>query len=209
MNRRSMGFPDPPKLSLFSLPNKPNHEEPPGFLTPPLRTSASVPFQWEEAPGRPRPSTIAHTKPKLKNARSLDLPPRLLINEDNSPTTVLDGPYMGKGGWSFRRSPSEIWGPKKDRPAAIFFGSTRWRSFKKSTKEAVGSSSFDYFSSSSSIAADKSSTVGSNGNPKLRITRIRRRTSFMRFSDKLTRSNVWASIYESFKQVVPWRRRHN
>ncbi|KAF5731264.1 hypothetical protein HS088_TW19G00870 [Tripterygium wilfordii] len=206
-----MRFPDeadPPKLSLFSLPNKPN-QEPPGMLTPPLRTSVSVPFQWEEVPGRPRPSTITDAEPKPKTARSLDLPPRLLINEANSPTTVLDGPYISKGGWSskstsFRRSPSEIWGPKKDRPA-ILFGSTRWGSLKKSTKEAVGNSS-EHFSSSS-VAADKSSE-GSAGDPKVRITRIRRRTSFMSFSDKSTRSHMWASFYDSFKQVVPWRRRH-
>lgn len=50
-----------PKLSLFSLPKKP--PELPGMVTPPLQTAVSVPFQWEEAPGRPRPSCTRDSKP--------------------------------------------------------------------------------------------------------------------------------------------------
>lgn len=68
----------PPKLSLFSLPRQPS--EPPGMVTPPLHASISVPFQWEEAPGKPRPFGIIDPNSKPKSARSLDLPPRLFAD---------------------------------------------------------------------------------------------------------------------------------
>ncbi|KAL3521658.1 hypothetical protein ACH5RR_019807 [Cinchona calisaya] len=91
----------PPKLSLYKLPSK--QKEPQVMFTPPISTTtASIPFEWEEAPGKPR----AHfTKNKnISNssvARCLDLPPRLQLNNnttDSSPTTVLEGPYNDHGG---------------------------------------------------------------------------------------------------------------
>ncbi|KAF8380012.1 hypothetical protein HHK36_027481 [Tetracentron sinense] len=85
-----------PKLSIFSFPSQ--SPEPPGISTPPHRTPASVPFQWEEAPGKPRACTTI--LPKLSSARSLELPPRLFteikVTNMSSPTTVLDGPYVGR-----------------------------------------------------------------------------------------------------------------
>ncbi|KAL6559073.1 hypothetical protein OROHE_006442 [Orobanche hederae] len=72
---------------------------------PPPHTSASVPFKWEEKPGKPRPcSTLFHPN-QYTNNKLLDLPPRLLFAESSSsstpkntdtpsPTTVLDGPYV-------------------------------------------------------------------------------------------------------------------
>ncbi|XP_071732171.1 uncharacterized protein [Rutidosis leptorrhynchoides] len=106
----------PPKLSLFSLASK--QSTLPDGLTPPPNTVATIPFLWEEAPGKPR-RTISNTyddPPKSSTVRSLDLPPRLTItaspfNNENqhcdklannvgigiipSPTTVLSGPYEG------------------------------------------------------------------------------------------------------------------
>ncbi|KAF7137793.1 hypothetical protein RHSIM_Rhsim07G0003200 [Rhododendron simsii] len=80
------------------------------MLTPPLHTSASVPFRWEEEPGKPRPctalitttQTLSHQDPhsidtpNYYNNKCLELPPRLQSFTDpkmSSPTTVLDGPY--------------------------------------------------------------------------------------------------------------------
>lgn len=51
-----------PKLSLSSLPRKPR-EQPPGTVTPPLYTTVSIPFQWEEAPGRPRSFCSIESEP--------------------------------------------------------------------------------------------------------------------------------------------------
>lgn len=104
--------PDPytiPKLPLFSL-STPNHlTEPSGASTPPLQTSASVPFQWEEQPGKPRPCTdiiLASTINPTRPERCLELPPRLAILESKttSPTTVLDGPGDIRGKYVFSSS---------------------------------------------------------------------------------------------------------
>lgn len=61
-----------PKLTLSKLPFCKARDR--HMQTPPLRPSASIPFQWEEAPGKPR-STL--TPP----ARCLELPPRMLQEE--------------------------------------------------------------------------------------------------------------------------------
>ncbi|CAO2821329.1 unnamed protein product [Amaranthus hypochondriacus] len=88
----------PPKLTLSYLPShKPLAQESPWALTPPLHPMVSIPFQWEEAPGKPRPNSILSPL-KPKSVRCLELPPRLLVedNMSSSPTTVLDGPRLVK-----------------------------------------------------------------------------------------------------------------
>ncbi|KAI3691071.1 hypothetical protein L2E82_49288 [Cichorium intybus] len=84
-----------------SLPTKPTTL--PDGPTPPPNTVATIPFLWEEAPGKPRP-TSTDDPPKSKAVRSLDLPPRdYTCNGTNSvgieiilsSTTVLGGPYEG------------------------------------------------------------------------------------------------------------------
>ncbi|XP_027110057.1 uncharacterized protein At4g00950 [Coffea arabica] len=82
-----------PKLSLYKLPSK-QRQPPPVMFTPPVTTSAaSIPFQWEEVPGKLRPDFRPTSSPaaavKDKNssvARCLDLPPRLLNNKNNTST---------------------------------------------------------------------------------------------------------------------------
>ncbi|XP_052173417.1 uncharacterized protein At4g00950-like [Diospyros lotus] len=187
-----------PKLSLFSLPTQP--AEPPGTVTPPLRTNASVPFEWEEVPGKPRAcASAASPPPKPKAVRSLDLPPRLQsetftakITGTPSPTTVLDGPYSGRSvaqtvSFSFRKA-SERWN----------FGSWRWgsTSFKETGQE--GGSSLDNSPAGSGCPSDQSD--GS----EVKITKVRKRSGFFSSSNK---SHFWASIYEGVKHAVPWRRK--
>ncbi|XP_027333246.1 uncharacterized protein LOC113848068 [Abrus precatorius] len=171
----------PLKLSLLTL-SRPN--VPPELPTPPPRTAASVPFQWEEAPGKPRP---CHTRSEPKGsdgvARTLELPPRLVLLETkvSSPTTVLDGPYVGRA-MSFTssyRSSKDTWNAN--------FASSRW----SGSKNPEGS--FDF------------SNWSVEGTRKVKITRVRRRGSF--FSLSHGSSHLLASIYEGFKQVVPWKRR--
>ncbi|KFK30673.1 hypothetical protein AALP_AA6G013300 [Arabis alpina] len=70
--------------------------------------AASVPFSWEEEPGKPKQhssSSSSSSSPSAssspKTHKSLELPPRLLsiekdggsITKLNSPITVFDGPY--------------------------------------------------------------------------------------------------------------------
>ncbi|KAI3756937.1 hypothetical protein L6452_04469 [Arctium lappa] len=138
----------PPKLSLYSLPKPPDHG-----LTPPLNTLAMIPFLWEEAPGKPRP-TFTHNNnnnnnpPKSNTVRSLDLPPRLTTTTTTtttviipSPTTVLSGPYNEVGSKTVlgsspekisskgktRRTPLRML-MRKDRSSPVKFSSWRWDS---------------------------------------------------------------------------------
>ncbi|GKU87917.1 hypothetical protein SLEP1_g2244 [Rubroshorea leprosula] len=91
------------KLPLFSISNTHLRMQSPersGASTPP---SASVPFHWEEEPGKPKPCTAlsTFTIPDDFAKKCLELPPRLLVDakQYSSPTTVLEGPYIG---WSSR-----------------------------------------------------------------------------------------------------------
>ena len=108
VNKRDMSseaedepFFTPPRLLLMQKPR--GHIRSPersGTLTPPLQTSASVPFRWEEEPGKPRECTAMIPRPINFPQKCLELPPRLLIDTNitklPSPTTVLEGPYTGK-----------------------------------------------------------------------------------------------------------------
>jgi Protein of unknown function (DUF688) len=86
--------------------------DPPGSTTPPPQRPCSVPFLWEEIPGKPKEHVSLfktfsgiptdHTGPV--SVRRLELPPRLVakmqaMQQDadlNSPMTVLDGPGFAK-----------------------------------------------------------------------------------------------------------------
>ncbi|KAL9320493.1 hypothetical protein ACSQ67_012332 [Phaseolus vulgaris] len=68
------------KLALFTIPRMESPERS-GMATPPLHTSAAVPFRWEEEPGKPRPCSalIPFSNPIDFVPKCLELPPRLLI----------------------------------------------------------------------------------------------------------------------------------
>ncbi|KEH39728.1 hypothetical protein MtrunA17_Chr1g0146921 [Medicago truncatula] len=183
----------PKKLSLPTILTRPgfSSEAP----TPPPRTTViSIPFKWEEAPGKPR---SCHTRPELRErevnnvVRALELPPRLLSLEREStgniyapsPTTVLEGPYVGRA-VSFTTSYRD-----NNNKDSVNFGSSRWGGLKKNNRiDREGS--FDF------------SSWSVEGGDKVKITRVKRRGSFSHGT-----SHFWASIYGSFKQVVPWRRK--
>ncbi|KAL9262424.1 hypothetical protein AKJ16_DCAP10312 [Drosera capensis] len=87
-------------LPIFSLQPPRATMERPGMAPSPLHTAASVPFRWEEQPGKPRPCTTTLSHPTNTGVpKCLELPPRLLYIESSkskdkppSPTTVLEGP---------------------------------------------------------------------------------------------------------------------
>lgn len=97
-------------LSVVPSMSSPEHS---GATTPPLHTSASVPFRWEEEPGKPRPCTDIipfNNNPTCEfPPKTLDLPPRLLyeakLTKLLSPTSVLEG-SCGSSSESFRSPPS-------------------------------------------------------------------------------------------------------
>ncbi|KAL6508304.1 hypothetical protein OROHE_021846 [Orobanche hederae] len=194
-----------PKLSLSKLPCKPR--EPVQMLTPPIHPLLSIPFRWEEVPGKPRAAAeVTPREPtpvaKSKVARCLELPPRLLrddveITTMPSPATVLDGPYVGRSlslacTFSFRKGVvvgrDDIgFGPVMTRGGGRS-GSGRWGSFKD--EEKVGRGNFDL-----------PHTLGEvfKREKNVKIKRVGRR-SFFNLSNLL-------DIYASFKKAVLWRRR--
>lgn len=178
----------PPKLSLPVTRPCLAPEAP----TPPPRTTAlSVPFQWEEAPGKPRPChTRSEPSPRGTGrdavvARALELPPRLLSSLDQtnnnnsvpSPTTVLDGPYVGRA-VSFT---SSYRGSSIKDTESLNFASSRWVGLKKNSNNHNNrvdpEGSFDF----SSWTVD--------GTSKVKITRVRRKGSFL--SRSHGNSHLW------------------
>lgn len=181
-----------PKLSLFSLPSQ--LSEPSDTATPPHPASASVPFLWEEAPGKPRLGTRTEVESAGDDEsviRSLGLPPRLLtevkFTNMPSPTTVLYGPEMGRSlsfTFSFR-TPSES--RRLTREKFGYFGSTRWGSFRKNNKAVVGAS----FEFSSSVNGGTGHDDDDYDHGKVKITRVRRRGSLLNLSN--TKSHLLVS----------------
>ncbi|KAI3990753.1 hypothetical protein MKX01_023053 [Papaver californicum] len=202
-----MGFeaepePEPtsaPKLSLFSLPNQ--SPEPTG------------------SPGKPP----GGCRENLSNdvARCLELPPRLLlefkITEIPSPTTVLEGPYIT--GRSSSTSSASFRGCSTTQPplaSVTELGKKNSSSFKGFGQSAEDNIVISRCSSSVSSSVFVTGVVNGGADEnftKVKITRFRRRESFLSLSN--TCSQLWiyanimlsASIYGTFKQLVPWNRR--
>lgn len=203
-----------PKLPLLNPPTTMHSPERSGMKTPPLFTSASVPFGWEEEPGKPRPCTalVTFSNPTPK---CLELPPRLLLDSNNnisklsSPTTVLEGPYPYVSSNtchspSFRIMSEECY--EKGQLGSMvlrekekgWFGSWREKSLKR---EASGGS----YVFPSSVDKDCVGNIGDT-HKKMRSMRKRNRSgSFSNpFHDKSS-SSAWTRIYEGMKRVVSQR----
>ncbi|CBI40566.3 hypothetical protein VitviT2T_023719 [Vitis vinifera] len=205
-----------PKLPLFSIAMQ--EPEPSGTQTPPLQTTASVPFRWEEEPGKPRPCTALVALSKSSSARCLDPPPRLFssdvkLSKMPSPTTVLEGPYVARSAFqcsSFRvaRDRRHSFGrggsPERGQLGAMvlgrrgFFGG--WgRKNHKGKREASRSLDLEEGSSPATTG-----DYDSGGGSSEKMTRMSRSGRYLSLSQ--ARSHFWASVYEGLKQVVPWKR---
>lgn len=198
---------------LFSLPPlrlpPPAPEAHPGSLTPPLHTlQASIPFMWEEHPGKPlSSSTAAPPLPSAVNdtaaVKCLELPPRLLNDaaakstKTPSPTTVLVGPDNSR---FLRRGPGSFDGSLTLGPTDRgLFGSWRKRrAFGSKGKSVVqgGNFVFSNFSDDGDGSCDGGATV--------KVTRMSRKGSRM-LSLSHTPSHFWATIYGALKQVISRR----
>ncbi|KAE8671352.1 Detected protein of unknown function [Hibiscus syriacus] len=202
------------RLPLFSSPHAHVVVSPerPGTLTPPLRASASVPFGWEEEPGKPKPCTTITPFSEDFARKCLELPPRLLLvqeankkkNKLNSPTTVLDVPYVSRGrllSSSFRMVKSERYGgsfragsfspdSENDDDGAMVLSKRRNKGFLGSRRRSdVGGKNYVFPS-----YGDKGEEYSN-----VSMSRMRKRGSLPH-----SKSHFWASIYEGLKQVVPW-----
>lgn len=171
----------PPKLLLLSQRFKrPDLHD--GFSSPP-QTIATIPFQWEVTPGKPKSTTNDPPVQESKSIRSLDLPPRMFISA-TSPTTVLHGPSgdiyswcspdrmvakskcMIKMPWS-KSMRKEISSPK--------FSSWSWDSFEDISSKGGGSSG----SCSSYTSFDD---LLNSLESKIKTKKVSRRRSFILFN---------------------------
>ncbi|KAL8227856.1 hypothetical protein R6Q57_015440 [Mikania cordata] len=210
-----------PKLPLFSMVS--HLSEPSGMLTPPLQTAASVPFRWEEQPGKPR--IIASTDPKTRTDRCLELPPRLamvesyIITKTSSPTTVLDGPgsksifssssfrfskerrRRGQMQGSFDSTGSDGWSPNDD-----VCGGQQLVLLDNKIDRRNGDRSHRRFGSfrraKDGMVISPAADAGFFDEKKGDET-MGRNSSL----SKVTRSHFWATIYESLKQAAPWKKK--
>ncbi|KAK8718267.1 hypothetical protein V6N13_045508 [Hibiscus sabdariffa] len=207
------------RLPLFSSPHA--HmvvslsPERSGTLTPPLRISASVPFQWEEEPGKPKPCTTVTPFSEDFARKCLELPPRLLIlqeankkkkkNKLSSPTTVLDDPYVGRArllSSSFRMVKSERYGSFR---AGSFSPENGVR--HRDDGEMVLSKRGFVGSRRRGDVGGKNYVFPSSGEKGEEYSSIRMRKSGNLKSLPHSKSHFWASIYEGLKQAVPWSKR--
>lgn len=195
------------KLPLFSV----NSSEDSGMLTP-LHTLASIPFSWEEEPGKPRPCTdliplpnsINFNEPKL----CLEPPPRLYnyymeSTKSTSPTTVFDGPYItSKPKFSSFRF-------LRDRRRQGSFDSTASSETGQVSAFVVGKKKVE---SKSWWRRRNTNVKGKSGGTDcgslsdectMKMATLKRSGSFSGLSQ--TKTHIWETIYEGFKQVIPWK----
>ncbi|XP_020412232.1 uncharacterized protein At4g00950 isoform X2 [Prunus persica] len=178
------------KLPLFSAPQI-QSLEPSGSLTPPLYTSVSVPFRWEEEPGKPRPCTALITLPNptdfSQKFQSSSFRMGMECYGDFSPergqlgAVVLSKRGLKERGWF------DSWGRR------ILKG-----------KREVGGASY-VFPSSVDGESDGSSVGESSSSRQVKTTRIRRAGSFS--SPSHARPHFWTTICQGLKQAVPWKSR--
>ncbi|XP_076943034.1 uncharacterized protein LOC143613120 [Bidens hawaiensis] len=220
-------YPIIPKLPLFSIPH---HvvTQPSSMPTPPRQTLASVPFQWEEQPGKPHPCTDIVIS--SNHTKCLELPPRLAaITKISSPTTVLDGPGGGRSVFSsasfrfnnnnnnkrrrrrqmqgsFDSSCSGGWSPTEDNNN----NNIGLLQPELSDNKVVGSGRYRQFGSFriykpkvSIVISPSSDSVDADFADENNNNKMRRNSSL----SKVTRSDFWAKIYQGFKQVVPWKKK--
>ncbi|KAK4418499.1 hypothetical protein Salat_2262700 [Sesamum alatum] len=193
-----------------------------GISTPPLQTPASVPFKWEEEPGKPR---LFSTTPQPQvpsntntNTKCLELPPacsRMLFidNIDGpptktpSPTSVLDGPYKVVGRPKF--SSFRFFREGHKDSVDVLFGSNkgsgtggkqkaRGRFFGKLRSGGKKVVDVEVFSSS------EERILGGVGR------KMARHGSFSGVVDPHATNNksssrIWGTIYQGLKQVVQWK----
>ncbi|KAE8721493.1 hypothetical protein F3Y22_tig00015910pilonHSYRG00064 [Hibiscus syriacus] len=226
-----------PVLPLLSVSHAQKQSpERSGTLSPPLYVSAaSVPFTWEEEPGKPKPCTTLATfssAPNESPRKCLELPPRLLLDAKitklSSPTTVLEGPYIGRARFqssSFRMG-SECYGSFRSSGSASpdmvqlgtmvlgkrgykekgFLGSWRRRALKgRPRREVTGNSCVFAASGDGGSECSRDKGEDSSGTDSVKITGITRTDSFPILSH--SKSHFWESIYEGLMKVVPWSKR--
>ncbi|MCD7471872.1 hypothetical protein HAX54_012646 [Datura stramonium] len=172
------------------------HSSSGGVLTPPLHSSlASVPFKWEEQPGKPRPSCthLINVTTIFNEPKCLEPPPRLYYLYQNTKTpspatTILQRRQLG----------NLVVSKNKVRPRPRR-GYCWWQRFViKGTTTGAGRNN------SNETAVGGGNFVISSASPCVKTPTFERNGSFT--SATHASSRIWSSIYEGFKQaVIPWK----
>lgn len=181
-------------LPLFSIPHLPLMDSPErsGMLTPPIYAAVSVPFRWEEEPGKPRFSSA--TAVSAAASPSLELPPRLLLM-DKVPRSECYSSFRMMGSSSL--SPDEKSSLFMKKRGWFGFGSWRKRGLNLRAKReqiGIGGLVFPSLESEESFSS------------KLEASRFRRNGSFSSLMSTQIRPHFWESVCEGLKHMVPsWR----
>ncbi|KAK4411520.1 hypothetical protein Sango_0225000 [Sesamum angolense] len=188
--------------------------------TPPLQTPASVPFKWEEEPGKPRLCPRITT---AQPSKRLDLPPacRMLLFMDNDapPNSLLDGPYNvsrpkfssfrlfreGQDSLSLDSRAAASGSNKGGRQKARgrrFFGKLR----SGGKKVVDGGSISEFFSTTSGSSnrrdSSKERMMGGDGR---KMGRHESFSGVAHANNNKSSHMIWATIYQGLKQVVQWK----
>lgn len=182
-----------PKIRQLPATDSPKHS---GTETPPLQTPASVPFQWEEEPGKPRPCTALIILPSSNaEPKCLDLPPRLFMEPYTKVTKTTDEPYLERPKFSSFRylsaNPekgelndmvlSKKWQKGKGFLDSLGLRTPTWKN------EVDGGTSV--FSSFSSCDSDESA------NTEVKTVKLGRKESFSSLPQTRSHSSLWVSCF--------------
>ncbi|KAG0455324.1 hypothetical protein HPP92_024616 [Vanilla planifolia] len=196
----------PPRLHFYPLLGE--RPEPKGMRTPPLRLPGSIPFLWEEAPGKPRrdlsPDPLIFD-PSSAAWSGVELPPRLTAGSlrhslsfgellCNSPTSFTGGGPREKK--LYRKWMLLRWGSKKHKTeVAVNKKNERW--------DMVLRRMGDVSPSSSSWSASSSSELQPGMKEDGRLERSR---SFAVGLSFVFAAHFWDTFYGSVKQLASRRR---
>ncbi|RHN49564.1 hypothetical protein MtrunA17_Chr7g0275851 [Medicago truncatula] len=206
-----------PRLPLFSvspaamkIQMQMESPERTGTVTPPLQTSGSVPFLWEQEPGKPRlcNALVPFTNPS--SDKCLELPPRLLLVP--SPTLLQQGPHVTSNRFrspSFRIEDNNCYGSSFSTDKGLL-GSTMnilikrdsgwFGSWRKNVKRDQVSGGSHVFPSSSTDKDTGTIDIADNN-------KIMKRSGSSSSLSHHGKSPTWTTIRKGMKQVVtlPWR----
>ncbi|XP_038875382.1 uncharacterized protein At4g00950-like [Benincasa hispida] len=181
-------------LPLLSIPHLPIMDSPErsGTLTPPIYAAVSIPFRWEEEPGKPRFSSATVASASAAASPSLELPPRLLLI-DKVPRSECCSSFRMMGSSSFSPDEKSSLFMKKGG----WFGSWRKRGLNlRGKREQIGIGGLVF----------PSMELEESLSSKVEASRLRRNGSFSSLMSTHIRPHFWESVCEGLKHMVPsWR----
>ncbi|KAL0547741.1 hypothetical protein IC582_012166 [Cucumis melo] len=201
--RRNYEVPKLPLLAITAM-ESPDRS---GMLTPPIFSSVSVPFRWEEEPGKPRFCFNSLNIPTQTQTQtnSLELPPRLLLMDPKIPKLSPRIPSQ-KGFFQFHKHCCSSFRFHKTQLGAMVLRKRGmliekewfcwWRKLNFRRKGEVGSDYAAVFPSS--LDKERSSS-------RMKVAVTQKGGSFSSCFVQ-AKTEFWGNIGEGFKQInIPWK----